>query len=210
MVTGCDCYVLMSATAKQTTMKLHQQRVDSGLLGWSVMGELVQRSLVFTLFLLHLVLLTVCGSEDPPPIFAYGDATPFPDAIKCYTCEDRSTNEECNKKAFDAFCPEGTKYCYTSHHMNHTSGESYQVTKKCAINDVCSPHIVGCLPSHKLDHKICISCCEGSLCNRGVPTNESTAVFTTVTPYNRAAMQVGNKYLLLLVLLTVAYVFRIL
>ncbi|PIK62225.1 putative ly6/PLAUR domain-containing protein 6 [Apostichopus japonicus] len=59
-------------------------------------------------------------------IYNYGlsIATPFPDAIKCYTCEEKTNNEECNKKAYDAFCPEGTKYCYTRHHMNHTSEEA--------------------------------------------------------------------------------------
>ncbi|XP_071811560.1 ly6/PLAUR domain-containing protein 6-like [Apostichopus japonicus] len=187
-------------------------QIESGPTGRSVMVELVQRSLIFTIFLLHLAMVTVRGSLDPPPIFAYGDATPFPDAIKCYTCEEKTNNEECNKKAYDAFCPEGTKYCYTRHHMNHTSEESYQVTKKCAINDICSPRAVGCSVRIELgiNHKVCTSCCEGTLCNLGVPTNLSTAIFTTITPYNHAAAQSGNNYLILLVLLSVAYVFRIL
>ena len=37
----------------------------------------------------------------------YHTGTPFPSALKCFTCTDKYNNADCNAKAYDAFCPEG-------------------------------------------------------------------------------------------------------
>lgn len=212
--TGCElprgCYGLLFVVScsDNLTAKRMKNPKTSNCLNWSTMGQLCQENIIIILLSLSLAINCVRGSSDP--IFAYGNATPFPDAIKCYTCEDKSNNQECNRKAYDFFCAEGTKYCYTRHHLNHETGESFKVTKKCAIKDICSPHVVGCTMTGVENTKVCISCCEGSLCNIDVPVNESTAIFTMITPYNSGMRYTGNLYLILLPLLLIAYVFRIL
>ncbi|XP_041478877.1 ly6/PLAUR domain-containing protein 6-like [Lytechinus variegatus] len=162
----------------------------------------------FSLIIFFLGIISLHGlPTDPPLIFSYDDTTPFPDAIKCFTCDSRKTNKECNDRAYDAFCPQGTKYCYTSHHLNSLSGESVMITKLCATNGECTPNAVGCfdLSSQQFDTKKCISCCEGSKCNEAVPTNSSTAVFTTITPYSHGTLLQSSRLftLLCLVLSTV-------
>ena len=44
---------------------------------------------------------------------------------------------------FHLFLP-GTKYCHTSHYLNHTNGKSLVVNKKCAATEECRPDTVGC------------------------------------------------------------------
>ncbi|XP_072028711.1 ly6/PLAUR domain-containing protein 6-like [Amphiura filiformis] len=127
--------------------------------------------------------LADCVPAEAPIIFSYDNSTPFPNALKCFTCVDKNNNTHCNAKAYDAFCPEGTKYCHTSHYLNHTNGKSLVVNKKCAAKEECTPRTVGC-KMQSPGVKRCVSCCEGSQCNFLVPTNESTAIFSTITPYN--------------------------
>ena len=45
----------------------------------------------------------------------------------------------------------------------------------------------------------CVSCCEGSECNFHAPTNASTAIFTTITPYNGSSRVHPSLYSSLLV-----------
>ncbi|XP_071494721.1 ly6/PLAUR domain-containing protein 6B-like [Diadema antillarum] len=134
-----------------------------------------------------------CLPSEPMLIFSYDDTTPFPDAIKCFTCSNKKNNQECNRRAYDAFCPQGTKYCFTAHHLNHVSGESVLVQKLCATNGECTPDAVGCFDTYQSEVKRCVSCCEGSRCNVEVPTNSSTAVFTTITPYSGGSLLQSSR-----------------
>ncbi|XP_030846702.1 ly6/PLAUR domain-containing protein 6-like [Strongylocentrotus purpuratus] len=149
-----------------------------------------------SLVIFFLGIISLHGlPTDPPLIFSYDDTTPFPDAIKCFTCDSRKTNQECNDKAYDGFCPQGTKYCYTEHHLNSLSGDSVLVHKLCATNGECTPNSVGCsdFTPQQFDTKKCISCCEGSKCNEAVPTNSSTAIFTTITPYSHGTLLQSSR-----------------
>ncbi|XP_070564822.1 ly6/PLAUR domain-containing protein 6-like [Ptychodera flava] len=107
--------------------------------------------------------------------------TPFPNALKCIACR-KSENEACNMVALDAFCPMGTKFCYTEHSFNTTNGRSLDVFKRCAREYDCSQDTVGCFTTEHNDVRKCISCCEWGICNRDVPINASTATFATVVP----------------------------
>ncbi|XP_064370637.1 ly6/PLAUR domain-containing protein 6B isoform X2 [Dromaius novaehollandiae] len=96
-----------------------------------------------------------------PPL----DPTPFPNSFKCFTCDNAVDNYNCNRWAEDRWCPE-------------KHGKSISVTKKCATGDEC--HFVGCHHRRESSHKECVSCCEGMICNVGIPTNHTNAVFAVL------------------------------
>ncbi|XP_027015626.1 ly6/PLAUR domain-containing protein 6-like isoform X2 [Tachysurus fulvidraco] len=74
-----------------------------------------------------------------------------------------------------------TGFCYTRHRMN-SDGESVSVTKRCVYQDECVS--TGCV-QHQT-HMVCISCCEGNICNLPVPWNKTEAIFSAISPLNRA------------------------
>ncbi|XP_078572486.1 ly6/PLAUR domain-containing protein 6-like isoform X1 [Branchiostoma floridae x Branchiostoma japonicum] len=134
-------------------------------------------------------------------------STPFPGSMKCWTCEEASDNYNCNRWAPDVYCPQGTKYCHTLHRMNGEGG-SVMVRKKCAAMEDCTPNTVGC--SINTDGSmVCIACCEGNICNPEVPTNHTTAIFATITPYDVGSSSHFNPSVqVLLVTLLAAVLFR--
>ncbi|XP_033640057.1 ly6/PLAUR domain-containing protein 6-like [Asterias rubens] len=151
--------------------------------------------------LFYVVLMSTCSAPtEPTLIFSYDDSTPFPNAIKCFTCTDKKSNRECNERAYDAFCPKGTKYCYSSHYLNQKSGESILVNKKCALQEECTVNAVGCKDTSTKHVQRCVSCCEGTQCNFWSPHNSTTAVFSTVTPLNSAPQHTIPNVILIVTL----------
>ncbi|XP_071602506.1 ly6/PLAUR domain-containing protein 6B [Heliangelus exortis] len=108
-----------------------------------------------------------------PPL----DPTPFPNSFKCFTCDNAEDNYSCNRWAEDRWCPESTRYCLTVHLFTE-QGKSTSVTKKCATGAEC--HFVGCHHHRESGHTECVSCCEGMICNVGIPTNDTNAVFAVL------------------------------
>eukprot|EP00058_Branchiostoma_floridae_P000518 XP_002586006.1 hypothetical protein BRAFLDRAFT_132644 [Branchiostoma floridae] len=106
-----------------------------------------------------------------------------------------------------AYTPSSTKYCHTLHRMNGEGG-SVMVRKKCAAVEDCTPNTVGC--SINTDGSmVCIACCEGNICNPEVPTNHTTAIFATITPYDVGSSSHFNPSVqVLLVTLLAAVLFR--
>ncbi|XP_072235665.1 ly6/PLAUR domain-containing protein 6 [Leuresthes tenuis] len=112
-------------------------------------------------------------------ILLHPSTTPHPGGFKCFTCEDAADNYECNRWAPDVYCPKETRYCYTLHMMdNH--GDSVSVTKHCATLESC--HFTGCTDGTDTGYQVCTSCCEGNICNLLVPTNNSSAIFSSTSP----------------------------
>ncbi|KAL4635578.1 hypothetical protein GN956_G12928, partial [Arapaima gigas] len=112
-------------------------------------------------------------------IFLHPSTTPYPGGFKCFTCENAVDNYNCNRWAPDVYCPRETRYCYTKHEMDE-SGSSVSVTKRCvALQDCLS---TGCSELAQQGHKVCTSCCEGNICNLPLPTNQTDAVLTTLSP----------------------------
>ncbi|XP_033097686.1 ly6/PLAUR domain-containing protein 6-like [Anneissia japonica] len=139
------------------------------------------------LYVLLLGLLTLAWASAAPSqdilLFSYDDSTPFPNSLKCFTCTNKSSNHECNRKAYDMFCPRGTKFCHTSHHVNEWTGQVV-INKKCAIQGECTPNSVGCGDTDVPGVKRCVSCCDWNICNSEAPSNSSTAIYVTTKPKN--------------------------
>ncbi|XP_007257605.3 ly6/PLAUR domain-containing protein 6 [Astyanax mexicanus] len=110
----------------------------------------------------------------------HSSATPYPGGFKCFTCEEAEDNYSCNRWAPDHFCPKNTRFCYTRHQMN-AGGESVSVTKRCVARDQCVS--TGCVEQE--GSMVCISCCEGNICNLPVPWNQTMAIFSTSYPLNQ-------------------------
>ncbi|XP_019645961.1 PREDICTED: ly6/PLAUR domain-containing protein 6B-like [Branchiostoma belcheri] len=163
-----------------------------------------------SLLLLWLVSLVSCqGAKnfDWHAAYDFPSSTPFPDSMKCWTCVDGADdNYNCNRWAPDVWCPEGTRYCHTVHHMNEV-GQSIKVWKKCAALDECSRENVGCSNTDIPGVKKCVSCCEGHICNYDVPTNETNAVFDRQTASSASYLRSTE---LLLVTVALSIVLRIL
>ncbi|KAM3585536.1 uncharacterized protein V6R79_020213 [Siganus canaliculatus] len=105
--------------------------------------------------------------------------TPHPGAFKCFTCQDAADNYECNRWAPDVYCPKEARYCYTLHMMdNH--GDSMSVTKRCVTLQECL--FTGCTVVTDNGYQVCTSCCEGNICNVLVPKNQSSAIFSSMSP----------------------------
>uniref|UniRef100_A0A3Q4FXL6 LY6/PLAUR domain containing 6 n=1 Tax=Neolamprologus brichardi TaxID=32507 RepID=A0A3Q4FXL6_NEOBR len=77
------------------------------------------------------------------------------------------------------YCPSDTKYCSTLHMMDR-SGESVSVTKRCATLEECL--FTGCADVADTGYQVCSSCCEGNICNVLVPRNDSSAIFSSISP----------------------------
>ncbi|XP_028837485.1 ly6/PLAUR domain-containing protein 6 [Denticeps clupeoides] len=114
-------------------------------------------------------------------IYLHTSTTPYPGSFKCFTCEEAADNYDCNRWAPDVYCPHETRYCYT-HHTMSPAGDSVSVTKRCVALEACLS--TGCTEAGHEGYRVCTSCCEGNICNLPVPKNESTAIFSTVTPLN--------------------------
>ncbi|XP_071762547.1 ly6/PLAUR domain-containing protein 6-like [Centroberyx gerrardi] len=113
-------------------------------------------------------------------ILLHPSTTPHPGGFKCFTCQDAADNYECNRWAPDVYCPQDTSYCYTLHMMDD-QGSSVSVTKRCVTLEDCL--VTGCTDVIGDDgYQVCSSCCEGNICNLWVPTNESSAIFSTTSP----------------------------
>ncbi|KAM4560033.1 ly6/PLAUR domain-containing protein 6-like isoform 2-T4 [Odontesthes bonariensis] len=112
-------------------------------------------------------------------ILLHPSTTPHPGGFKCFTCQDAADNYECNRWAPDVYCPKDTKYCSTLHMMDNHGG-SVSVTKHCATLENC--HFTGCIHVTDTGHQVCTSCCEGNICNLLVPTNSSSAIFSSTSP----------------------------
>ncbi|XP_017557615.1 ly6/PLAUR domain-containing protein 6 [Pygocentrus nattereri] len=135
------------------------------------------------LLLVTLIWLRVVLSRDftlKDIINLHPSATPYPGGFKCFTCEDAEDNYSCNRWAPDQYCPKDTRFCYTRHQMN-SGGESMSVTKRCAARDECAS--TGCVEQG--GYMVCISCCEGNICNLPVPWNLTMAVFSTKSLLNQ-------------------------
>uniref|UniRef100_A0A1B6DF44 UPAR/Ly6 domain-containing protein n=1 Tax=Clastoptera arizonana TaxID=38151 RepID=A0A1B6DF44_9HEMI len=96
--------------------------------------------------------------------------------VTCYTCVNVSDNNVCNRYAIDRPCPQGENFCHTLHIMDST-GTSVVVNKKCADSKECWPQGVGCVLIDR--QTVCVSCCDEMYCNITVPTNKSTATYTS-------------------------------
>ncbi|XP_018557337.1 ly6/PLAUR domain-containing protein 6 [Lates calcarifer] len=112
-------------------------------------------------------------------ILLHPSTTPHPGGFKCFTCQDAADNYECNRWAPDVYCPKDTRYCYTLHMMDNR-GDSVSVTKRCATLEDCL--FTGCDDIIDNGYQVCLSCCEGNICNVLVPRNESSAIFTSTSP----------------------------
>ncbi|XP_046675082.1 ly6/PLAUR domain-containing protein 6-like [Homalodisca vitripennis] len=96
--------------------------------------------------------------------------------VTCYTCVNVSDNSMCNEFAIDHPCPKGENFCHTLHIMDST-GASVVVNKKCADSRECLPQGVGCV---SIDSQtVCVSCCDEMYCNVTVPTNKTTAIYSS-------------------------------
>ncbi|XP_054268827.1 ly6/PLAUR domain-containing protein 6B-like [Macrosteles quadrilineatus] len=96
--------------------------------------------------------------------------------VTCYTCVNVSDNSMCNEFAIDHPCPKGENFCHTLHIMD-SRGASVVVNKKCADSSECWPQGVGCV---NIDSQtVCVSCCDEMYCNVTVPTNKTTATFSS-------------------------------
>ncbi|XP_060724827.1 ly6/PLAUR domain-containing protein 6-like [Tachysurus vachellii] len=126
----------------------------------------------------------------------YVSATPHPGGFKCFTCENAEDNYSCNRWAPDEYCPKDTGFCYTRHRMN-SDGESVSVTKRCVYQDECVS--TGCV-QHQT-HMVCISCCEGNICNLPVPWNKTEAIYSAISPLNHAIRVSPGKISMLCIII---------
>ncbi|XP_060784615.1 ly6/PLAUR domain-containing protein 6 [Neoarius graeffei] len=127
-------------------------------------------------------------------IFLHPSTTPYPGGFKCFTCEEAADNYECNRWAPDVYCPQETKYCST-HHKLDWSGNTVSVTKRCVALEDCLT--TGCMDMDHEGIRVCISCCEGNICNMPLPWNETDAIFATTSPLNGSNHAVLDRTLLL-------------
>ncbi|XP_046697083.1 ly6/PLAUR domain-containing protein 6 isoform X1 [Silurus meridionalis] len=114
-------------------------------------------------------------------VFLHPSTTPYPGGFKCFTCQEASDNYECNRWAPDVYCSQETKYCSTLHKLDF-GGNTVSVTKRCVALEDCLA--TGCTDSDHERIRMCVSCCEGNICNMALPRNETDAVFATTSPLN--------------------------
>ncbi|XP_067116815.1 ly6/PLAUR domain-containing protein 6-like [Osmerus mordax] len=126
-------------------------------------------------------------------ILLHPSSTPHPGGFKCFTCKDSADNYECNRWAPDVYCPRETRYCYTLHMMD-VQGDSVSVTKRCVALEDCLS--TGCTDVNNDGYQVCISCCEGNICNLQLPRNKTGAVFSTSSPLRSATLQLSSTWLL--------------
>ncbi|XP_062861469.1 ly6/PLAUR domain-containing protein 6 [Trichomycterus rosablanca] len=138
-------------------------------------------------------------------IFLHPSTTPYPGGFKCFTCEEAADNYECNRWAPDFYCPQETKYCYTSHTLDWI-GNTLAVMKRCAALEDCLS--TGCNNMNNEGNKVCISCCEGNICNMPLPQNETDAIFTTTSPLNSSHQPAEDYKLLFLLFMQVLILSR--
>ncbi|XP_017550496.2 ly6/PLAUR domain-containing protein 6 [Pygocentrus nattereri] len=115
-------------------------------------------------------------------IFLHPSTTPYPGGFKCFTCEEAVDNYECNRWAPDLYCPQESKYCYTRHKVAW-GGNTVSVTKRCVALEDCL-FATGCTGLDHEGNKVCVSCCEGNICNLPLPWNETDSIFATTSPLN--------------------------
>ncbi|XP_075037017.1 ly6/PLAUR domain-containing protein 6 [Mixophyes fleayi] len=127
-------------------------------------------------------------------VFLYPSTTPYPGGFKCFTCEKAKDNYECNRWAPDVYCPRDTRYCYSQHVMDALE-ESLSVTKRCAPLEHCLD--TGCREAGHQGHKMCTSCCEGTICNMALPRNETDAIFATTSPLSNSQRHSPQSFSLL-------------
>ncbi|XP_014749735.1 PREDICTED: ly6/PLAUR domain-containing protein 6B-like, partial [Sturnus vulgaris] len=84
--------------------------------------------------------------------------TPFPNSFKCFTCDKAVDNYNCNRWAEDRWCP-----------------AVFAVLQVCKKTEA----------SRALLSE-CVSCCEGMICNVGIPTNATNAVFAVLQAHRTA------------------------
>ncbi|XP_061745618.1 ly6/PLAUR domain-containing protein 6-like [Nerophis ophidion] len=117
-------------------------------------------------------------------IHLHPSTTPHPGGFKCFTCQDAADNYECNRWAPDVYCPQDSRYCYTTHVMDR-HGNSISVTKRCVPPEACL--LTGCADDHDVGRQVCSSCCRGNICNVALPRNHSAALFSSTSPLASAA-----------------------
>ncbi|XP_060733214.1 ly6/PLAUR domain-containing protein 6 [Tachysurus vachellii] len=127
-------------------------------------------------------------------IFLHPSTTPYPGGFKCFTCEEAADNYECNRWAPDVYCPQEAKYCYTHHKLDWV-GNTVSVTKRCVSLDDCLS--TGCTDTDHEGLRVCVSCCEGNICNMPLPWNETDAIFATTSPLNGSNRTALDRTLLL-------------
>lgn len=102
--------------------------------------------------------------------------------ITCYTCPNKTNNEECNEWAPEEYCAVNHTICHTVHRINTVTGKSVYVNKRCALPTECTHEMIGCHQTGLPNVKECISCCNSAYCNKPVPSNHTTALlYSTLT-----------------------------
>ncbi|XP_066463049.1 lymphocyte antigen 6E-like [Eleutherodactylus coqui] len=79
------------------------------------------------------------------------------DALRCYSCIDKSNNTECNQQPA-VTCDASTTYCYTE--VEKLITQKWKINKRCAQMNECNKESYNVLFMSK--HT---SCCSGDLCN---------------------------------------------
>ncbi|XP_076450668.1 ly6/PLAUR domain-containing protein 6-like [Babylonia areolata] len=120
--------------------------------------------------------------------------------ITCWTCNNKANNEDCNNWAPDLKCPINHTVCQTVHRLSVPRGVSVEVSKRCVHTSVCTPHHVGCSLDDLTGQQVCVSCCDYSYCNQGVPVNGSTALqlsfFSPAAPSRAATTPAPSPFVL--------------
>lgn len=114
----------------------------------------------------------------------------------CWTCSNKSSNDECNDWAPNVMCQSNQTLCKTIHRLDAATERSLSVSKFCASVDECRIDLMGCRSaSHssyssssassyrktsQLQQMECESCCDSSYCNEDVPNNDTTAKFMSM------------------------------
>ncbi|XP_013398822.1 ly6/PLAUR domain-containing protein 6B [Lingula anatina] len=146
-----------------------------------VLSKLIMLVLVCVLYVCSAVLgqsLVVEAGNDVYPFTDFPTSTtkPPPKLITCWTCPNKSNNEECNNWAPDKFCLQNFTVCKTVHRVNTLTGRSIAVNKMCAKPAECNKSTIGCRPTEIPYVQDCISCCDQPYCNEHAPSNSSTAI----------------------------------
>ncbi|XP_005933975.1 ly6/PLAUR domain-containing protein 6 [Simochromis diagramma] len=137
-------------------------------------------------------------------ILLHPSTTPYPGGFKCFTCQDAVDNYDCNRWAPDVYCPKDTKYCSTLHMMDR-SGESVSVTKRCATLEECL--FTGCADVADTGYQVCSSCCEGNICNVLVPRNDSSAIFSSISPLVSLSGSLHSRALCYIIIAIIVVIF---
>lgn len=97
--------------------------------------------------------------------------------ITCWTCPNKTNNEECNDWAPDLECPTNHTVCKTVHRLSAGSRRSVSVYKQCAKERDCTEAHIGCHSSPGTPGVVdCVSCCNQAYCNEEAPVNQSHAL----------------------------------